>query len=190
MADVSVVATVISTVGTLLGALGAVALTNRVNARREEAQADRQQALADRQRKDQQTQARRLAYVDLLGTACQLRTEIEIAGQQDWKDMDVRLAAIQQHAVSVGVHASRVALLSSTVSSRVSSTGALGTAEAAGALELAARRLTAATTAHTELRYQDEQCLGGKITLPADFTEFDECIERFSRAAAQDSDEK
>lgn len=186
MADVSVVATVISTVGTLLGALGAVALTNRVNARREEAQADRQQALADRQRKDQQTQARQLAYVDLLGTACQLRTEIEIAGQQDWKDMDVRLAAIQQHAVSVGVHASRVALLSSTVSS----TGALGTAEAAGALELAARRLTAATTAHTELRYQDEQCLGGKITLPADFTEFDECIERFSRAAAQDSDEK
>jgi len=117
----------------------------------------------------------------LLGTARQLRAEIEIAGQQSWKDMDVRLGTIRQHAVSIGVHASRAALLSSKTAPE--------TVQAAGALELAARRLTAATTAHTELRYQDEQCLGGKITLPADFTEFDECIERFSRAAAQDSEE-
>jgi multidrug efflux pump subunit AcrA (membrane-fusion protein) len=184
MADVSVAATLISTIGALLGALGGTYLTNRVNLRREEVQADLQQAQADRQRKDQQTQARREAYDDLLSTARQLRAENEITGQKYWKDMNVRLATIQQHAVSVGRYASRAALLSSKTAPE--------TAEAAGELELAARRLTAATATHTDLGYQDEQFLGGQVTLPADFTElteFDECIERFSRAAAQDSEE-
>jgi hypothetical protein len=162
MPDVSVVATVISTTGTLLGALGGVALTYGVTVRREEAQ-------ASRQRKDQRTQARRQAYVDLLGTATQLQVEIEIAGQRHWKDMNVRLAAIQEHAVTAGVHASRVALLSPE------------TAEAARALASAAVLLAAATAKHTNMG--DE---GGQITRPADFTEFDDCLKRFSDAAAQD----
>jgi len=165
--DVSVVPAVISTAGTLLGALGGVALTYGVNARREEAQ-------ATRQRKDQRTQARRQAYVDLLGAAAQLKIEVKIAEQRHWKDMNVRLATIQQHAVSAGLHASRVALISPE------------TAEVARALASAAGQLVAATAKHTNIGYQDE---GGQITRPADFTEFDDCLTRFSDAAAQDSEE-
>jgi hypothetical protein len=88
--------------------------------------------------------------------------------------MNVRLATIQQHAVSAGLHASRVALLSPE------------TAEAARALASAAGQLVAATAKHTNIGYQDE---GGQITRPADFTEFDDCLTRFSDAAAQDSEE-
>jgi len=172
MPDFSIVATVISTTGTLLGALGGVALAHGVNIRREEAQ-------ANRQRKDQRTQARRQAYVDLLGTATQLKAEIEIAGQRHWKDMNVRLATIQRHAASVGLHASCVALLSPSPE----------TAEAALALASASGRLAAATSTHTEMGYRDEQFLGGQITRAADFKDLDECIERFYRAAAQDMEE-
>ncbi len=170
MPDFSVVATAISTIGALLGALGGVALTHRANVRREEAQ-------FNRQRKDQRTQERRQAYADLLGTATQLKAEIEIAGQQHWKDMNVRLATIQQYATSAGLHASRVALLSPE------------TAKAALALASAASRLAATTTNNTEMRYRDEQFLGGQITRTADFTKLDECIEQFYRATAQDIDE-
>ena len=173
MPDVSVVATVISMTGPLLGALGAlggVALTHRFNFRREEAQ-------FNRQRKDQRTQARQQAYVDLLGAATQLKSEIEVAGQRHWKDMNVRLATIQQHAVSAGLHASRVVLLSP------------GTAEAALALASVTSRLAAATAENTNMGYQGDQFLGGQITRPVDFTEFDECIKRFSQAAVQDSAE-
>jgi hypothetical protein len=168
MPDFSVATSVISATGTLLGALvafGGVALNSWVTVRREEAQ-------ARRQRKDQRTQARRQAYVDLLGTATQLRVKIEIAEQRHWKDMNVRLATIQEHAVSAGEHASRVALLSPE------------TAEAARALASAAVRLAAATAKHTTMG--DE---GGQITHPADFTEFDDCLTRFSGAAAQDREE-
>jgi hypothetical protein len=177
MPDFSVAATVISTTGALLGALGVVALTHWANIRREEAQAKREEAQANRQRSDQRTQARRQAYVDLLGAAAQLKIEIKIAEQRHWKDMNVRLATIQQHAASAGLHASRVALISPE------------TAEAARALASAAGQLAAATASHTNMGYQGEQFLGGQITPPADFTEFDECIKSFSDAAAQDSEE-
>jgi hypothetical protein len=173
MPDVSVVATAISTTGPLLGALGAlggVALTHRFNSRHEETQ-------FNRQRKDQRTQARRQAYVDLLGAATQLKSEIEIAGQRHWKDMNVRIATIQQHAVSAGLHASRVVLLSPEA------------AEAALALASVAGRLVAATAEKTNMGYQGDQFLGGQITRPVDFEEFDECIKRFAQAAVQDNEE-
>ncbi len=177
MPDFSVVATLISTIGALLGALGGVALTHRANIRREEAQARREEAQANRQREDQRTQERQQAYADLLGTANQLKVEIETAGQRHWKDMNVRVAAIQRHAVSAGLHASRVALLSPE------------TAAVARALATASTQLVAATLKHTEMGYRDEQFLGGQITRAANFTEFDECIEHFYRAAARDIDE-
>lgn len=167
MPNLSVVVAVISTIGALLGALGGAALTHWANLRREEVQ-------FNRQRKDQRTLARRQAHGELLGAAHQLRSKIEIAAQRHWKDMDVRVAAIQEHAESTGLHASRVALISPE------------TAEAALSLASAARRLTAAVAKHTELGYQGEQFIGGEITHPADFTEFDECIKCFSDAAAQD----
>jgi hypothetical protein len=174
MPDFSVV---ISTAGTLLGALGGVAMTHRINVRREEAQARREEAQANRQRRDQRTQARRQAYVDLLGTATQLKVEIEVAGQRHWKDMNVRLASIQRHAASASLQASCVAMLSQE------------TAEAAFALAAASGRLAAATTNHTDMGYRDEQFLGGQITRAADFKEFDECIKRFYLVAAQDIEE-
>ncbi len=177
MPDFSVVVTVISTIGALLGALGGVALTHRANIRREEAQARREEAQANRQRKDQRTQEHRQACADLLGTANQLKVEIGIAEQRHWKDMNVRVATIQRHAASAGLHASRVALLSPE------------TAAAARALASASARLVAATLKYTDMGYQGEQFLGGQITLAADFTEFDECIERFYRAAARDREE-
>ncbi len=163
MFNFSLLATVISTAGALLGALGGVALTHRANVRREEAQ-------ANRQREDQRAQARRQAYGELLGTASRLRGKIEIAGQRHWKDMNVRLAAIQEHAESATLYASHVALLSPKM------------AEAARALASAAVQLAAATAEHTNISYQDE---GGQIAYPPNFTKFDECFKHFSDAAAQ-----
>lgn len=170
MPDFSVAATVISTTGALLGVLGGAALTHRANIRREEAQ-------ANRQRKDQRTEARRQEYVDLVGAAAQLKIEIEIAERRHWKDMNARLATIAQHAVSTGLHASRLRVISPE------------TAEAARALASAVEQLVAATLKHTEMGYEGERFLGGQITHPSDFTEFDECIKRFSDAAAQDREE-
>ncbi len=163
MPDFSVVASLISTSGALLGALGGVALTHRANVRREEAQ-------ANRQRKDQRTQAHQHAYGELLGAANQLRSKTEIVAQRHWKDMDVRLAAIQEHAVSAGLHASHIALLSPE------------TAEAARALASAAVRLAAVTAKYTHMGDQGE----GQITHPPDFEDFDECFERFSEKVARD----
>jgi hypothetical protein len=145
-------------------------LTHRFNFRREEAQ-------FHRQRRDQRTQARQQAYVDLLGAGTQLKSEIEIVGQRHWKDMNVRIIAIQQNAVSVSQHASRVVLLSPEA------------AEAALALASAASRLAATTAEKTNMGYQGDQFLGGQMTGPVDFAEFDKCIKRFSQAAVQDSEE-
>ncbi len=169
MPDFSVVTTVISTTGTLLGALGGAALAHWVNLRREETQ-------FNRQRKDQRAHARQQAYGELLSTATRLRSSIEIAGQQHWKDMNVRLTMVQEHALSAHVHASRVALLSPEMT------------DVAFALAKAAVRLAATTGEHTEMGYQGEQFLGGQIIRPVDFKEFDECFKRFSNAMAQHRD--
>ncbi|MBA2471129.1 MAG: hypothetical protein H0V41_02390 [Pseudonocardiales bacterium] len=174
MPDLSIAASVIATTGTLLGALGAfggIALTHRFTVRREEAQ-------FNRQRKDQRMEARRQAHLDLLGTTTELRAAIETTGLGHWPDMNVRLATIQQRAVSAGLYASRVALLSPD------------TADVAFKLASAASRLAATTAQYTNMaRNQNDQFLAGQITRPIDLTEFDGHIERFARAAAQDSRE-
>jgi hypothetical protein len=175
MPDLSVVPTVISTIGALLGALGGVALTNRISARREEAQFRREEAQFNRQRKDQQTEALRQAHHDLLGTAAQLRTEVEFAGLRYWNDMNVKLATIQQHAVTAGLYASRVAVLSPH------------TADAARELASAASRLAATTARYTTMGgNQNQPLVGGQISQPIDLAEFDAHFERLSRAAAED----
>ena len=167
MSNLSVVVAVISTIGALLGALGGAALTHWANLRREEVQ-------FNRQRKDQQTLARRQAHGELLGAARQLRSKIEIAAQRHWKDMDTKLAAIQEHAESASLHAARAALLSPK------------TAEASLALASAAVRLAAVTMKYTNTGHQGE---GGQITHPPYFEDFDECYKRFADAAAQDVEE-
>lgn len=176
MPDISVVATAISTTGALLGALGGVALSSWTTVRRDQAQLRRDEAQFHRQRDDQRAEARRQAHLDLLGTANQLKTDIEFAGVQHWTDMNVKLDTIQQRAVSASLHASRVALLSAD------------TAEVALQLGSAASRLAATTARNTVMGGdQNQQFLGGQITQKIDLTEFDECIQRFSRAAAPDS---
>lgn len=143
-------------------------MTHRANVRREEAQFRREEAQFNRQQEEQRMQARREAYAELLNTAIQLRAEIEITEQRHWKDMNVRLATIQRHAVSAGPHAELVGLLSPE------------TAGAARALASAAVELAAATAKHTEMG--DE---GGQITPSVNFTEFDGCFIVFSEAAAR-----
>jgi hypothetical protein len=123
-------------------------------------------------------ETRRRAHHDLLGSAAQLRTEIEIAGKRHWNDMNVRLASIQQHAVAAGRHASWVTLLSPE------------TADVARNLASAASQLAATAVECTVMGGgQNDQQLSGEITRPIEFTEFDGHVERFSRAAAQDSRE-
>ena len=92
--------------------------------------------------------------------------------------MNVRLASIQQHAVAAGQHASWVALLSPKM------------ADIARNLSSVASRLAATAVEYTVMGgSQNDQQLGGEMTRPIDFAEFDEHVERFSRAAAQDSQE-
>lgn len=166
---------VISAVLALVGALGGVALTNRNNVRREEAQFRREEAQFDRQLKDQQLEARRQAHRDLLGTAAQLKAEIEFVGLQYWSDMSVKLATIQQHAVAAGLHASRVAVLSPR------------TAAMALKLAAAASQLAADAASFTNMgSNQNQQPLGGQLTQAVDFTEFDQRFERLYHEAAQD----
>ncbi|HUY50746.1 MAG TPA: hypothetical protein VMV92_34410 [Streptosporangiaceae bacterium] len=104
MLEPYLIPTVISTAGTLLGALGGIVLSNWVNARQEERRAARQRA-------DEQVQARRTACADLLGAAAQLRVQIQIAGMRQWADMNIKLGEAQDYATSIGLCASRVALL-------------------------------------------------------------------------------
>lgn len=150
-------------------------MSNRTSARRDEAQFRREEAQFNRQRQDQQTEALRQAHHDLLGTASQLRIEIEVVGLRYWNDMNVKLATIQQHAVSAGLYASRVAVLSPH------------TAELALELAAAASRLAATTARYTNMGGdQNRPLLGGQILQPIDLADFDGHFERFSRAVAQE----
>jgi hypothetical protein len=101
----TVLAALISTVGTLCGALGAIALTSGLEARRQQRQVDSATASERAAVRDQ-------ARADLLASITRLRVDIELTCARHWRDMNVRLAAIQEQAVTTGVLASRVALLS------------------------------------------------------------------------------
>lgn len=48
--------------------------------------------------------------MDLMGAARQLRLRIKVAARCPWRDMDVRLSAIERQGAEVGRHASRAAL--------------------------------------------------------------------------------
>ncbi len=169
MPDASVVTTLISTVGTLCGALGGIALTGGMSARREERK-------ARQQRENEQIAARQQAYADLLGAAAQMRVHVETTCRRYWKDMNVRLTAIQDHAVEVGLQASRAALLSSPA-----------VADSALALGHAASALSAWAADNTELGEYGgpgAQFLAGETRTRPDYTEFDQRTDEFFRLAA------
>ena len=169
MPDISMTATIISTAGTLCGALGGIALTGGMSQRREERQ-------AERQREDARTAAHQQAYADLVGAAAQMRVHIETACQRYWKDMNIRLATIQDQATAVGLQASRVALLSP---------GAV--AEGALALGQAASRLSAWAARNAELgdySGPNVQFLAGQLKSAPDLTDLEARTAEFLRLAS------
>jgi hypothetical protein len=100
-----ILAALISAVGTLCGALGGIALTSGLEARRQQRQAESAAA-------HERAVVREQARADLLAAITRLRVDIEITCARHWRDMNVRLAAIQEQAATTGVLASRIALLS------------------------------------------------------------------------------
>jgi hypothetical protein len=167
MPDPYVIPTVISTVGTLAGALGGVALGNWVSARQE-------QRRAGRERADQQEQARWTACADLLGAAAQLRVQVRTLGSRHWADMNVRLSAAEDQVTSVGLYASRVALLAPGPVS-----------DAALALSVTAGELAARIAKDARLGTRTaEPFIGGELPAAPDLGDLDARIDAFRRAAA------
>jgi hypothetical protein len=169
MPDAVVMTTIISTAGTLCGALGGIGLSNGMSARRE----DRKE---DRRRADERIAAQRDAYAGLLSTAAQMRVHIEMTCRRYWKDMGVRLTSIQEHAVSVGLQASRAALLSPAP-----------VADAALSVGLAASNLSSWAVENVDLgdfSGPDNQFLPGEMRSHPDLGEFDVATATFFRLAA------
>jgi hypothetical protein len=170
MPDITVATTVISTIGALAGALGGIALTGGLNTRQEERK-------VLRQRRDEHAAMQRQAYADLLGAAAEMRVHIETTCERYWKDMNARLTAIQDHAVQVGLQASRSALLSPQA-----------VAEAALALGRVASTLSAWAVSNTvlgEYGGPDGQFIAGEMRSRPDLSEFDQRTEAFFRQAAE-----
>lgn len=179
MSDPSVIPVVISSAGALVGALGGIALTSGFNARQEDRRARQEEARAARHQADQQAEARLAACADLLGAAAQLRMQLRTLGSRHWADMNVKLAAVQEQATSIGLYASRVALL---VPGEV--------AEAATELSVAAGELAAQVSKDARISapgHPAEMLLGGQLNAPPDLADFDARITTFQQAAAETS---
>ncbi|MEV5710599.1 hypothetical protein [Actinoallomurus sp. NPDC052274] len=167
MPDGSTLASLITAGGTV----GGVAVTLWGTVRRESVQAER-----DRRR--HALEARQAAYGELLGPATQLRVQLELAGQRSWRDLDVKLAAIDEHVRTVGQRAAQVAVLAPGE-----------TAEAARALAAAATALAAFAARHAELKYDpgpEKKFLIGEIRAPFDFAAFDARLAEMYRAIDAD----
>lgn len=177
MPDPSVMPAVISSVGTLAGAFGAIILTSGFSARQEGRRIREEESRAAREREDRQAEARRAACADLLGAGAQLRMQLRTLGSRHWADMNVKLAAAQEQAISIGLYASRVALL---IPGEV--------AEAATALSVAAGEMAAQVAKDARLRVPGnpgELLLGGQLNAPPDLTDFDARITTFRLAAGE-----
>jgi hypothetical protein len=172
--DVTLVTTVITTVGTLSGALGGIALTHWTGILRENRQALRQRA--DKRSDDQQ-----FAYSAVLCGSAQLRAHVEITCQQHWPDLNVRLAAADEHAAALRLQAARSAILSG---------GPL--ASAGLAVGVAASGLVSWLTAHARLEREfsgpGEQFRRGVVDGTPDFGELDACTAEFLRLACAQLD--
>ena len=100
-----ILAALVSAISTLCAALGGIALTSGLEARRQQRQAAIAAASGRSAVKDQ-------ARADLLAALTRLRVDIELTCARHWRDMNVRLAAVQEQALTANVLASQVALLS------------------------------------------------------------------------------
>jgi hypothetical protein len=100
-----ILAALVSAVSTLCAALGGIALTSGLEMRRQQRAAA---SAAESGRSAVMDQARS----DLLAAITRLRVDIELTCARHWRDMNIRLAAIQEQALTANVLASQVALLS------------------------------------------------------------------------------
>ena len=165
MATIS--AAIISAVGTLCGALGTIALTSGLQARREQRQAAIAAASARSAVKDQ-------ARSDLLAAITRLRVDIELTCARHWRDMNVRLAAIQEQALTANVLASQVALLSPGPEAAIAF--ALGKC-ASGLAALTAKSMTLG-----DFDGPNKQFVAGEITgTRPDFAELERLVAAFLR---------
>jgi hypothetical protein len=156
---------------TAAGTVAGVAVTLWGTVRRESAQAERERGRLA-------LEARQAAYGELLGPAMQLRVELELAGQRSWRDLDVKLATVDEHARTVGQRASHVAVLAPPE-----------VAEAARALAAAATALAAFAARNAELKYDpgpETRFLIGEIRAPFDFAAFDARLEEMYQAIDAD----
>jgi hypothetical protein len=175
MPDPYLIPAVVSSVGTLVGAFGGIALTSGFNARQDGRRFREEESRAAREREDREAEARRAACVDLLGAAAQLRMQLRTLGSRHWADMNVKLAAAQEQATSIGLYASRVALL---VPGDV--------AEAATALSVTAGEMAAQVAKDTRLTVPGTPAdvfLGGQLKAPPDLADLDARITTFRLAA-------
>jgi hypothetical protein len=163
----TVFAALISAVGTLCGALGGIALTSGMESRR-------QQRLAEGAAASEKAAAHERACTDLLTAITQLRVDVELACARHWRDMNVRLTAIQEQAVATGVQAARVAMISPDPAE----------AEAALALGRCASRLSAWTAKSVllgDFEGPNQQLLPGQIIERPNLAELDEILSAFLR---------
>lgn len=162
----TILAALISAVGTLCGALGGIALTNRMEWRRQQHAAAGEQAATHGQ-----------VCTDLIAAVTGLRADVQLACARHWRDMNVRLTAIQEQAATARGLASRVAMIAADRAE----------AEAALALSRCASALSAWTAEAASLGDFDgpnRQFMAGQIVDPPDFTELDERTAAFLRLVA------
>ena len=162
-----ILAALVSAVSTLCAALGGIALTSGLEMRR-------QQRAAESAAASERTAVKDQARSDLLAAITRLRVDIELTCARHWRDMNVRLAAIQEQALTANVLAARVALLSPGPE-----------ADIAFALGKCASGLTALTAKSMTLGDFDgpnKQFVAGEITgTRPDFAELERLVAAFLR---------
>ena len=159
----AILAALISAVGTLCGALGGIALSGSLEWRRQQRAATSEQAAVHDQ-----------ACTELIAAVTGLRVDIELACARHWRDMNVRLASIQEQAATTGVRASRIAMTSPDPAE----------AEAALALGRCASSLSAWTAKVVSLGDfggPSHQFVAGQIVERPDLTELDNLLAVFLR---------
>lgn len=162
-----ILAALVSAVSTLCAALGGIALTSGLEMRRQQ-RAAAIAAASDRSAvKDQ-------ARSDLLAAITRLRVDIELTCARHWRDMNVRLAAIQEQALTANVLAAQVALLSPGPEADIAF--ALGKC-ASGLAALTAKSMTLG-----DFDGPNKQFVAGEITgTRPDFAELERLVAAFLR---------
>jgi hypothetical protein len=125
---------------------------------------------AKRDRGERRAEAKRLACLDLLGAAGELRTRLANAAEYHGKEIDSQLAGIRESEAAVQLHAVNVALLAPEK-----------LAEPAEQLATAASRLTTTATAVENIDPQQ-----GQMRRRPDFTGLDENVAAFRRIVIAD----